>query len=198
MARMSHPVAQQAQGVLDYWFDAQDARTAGGARRLWFEKSERTDAEIRARFGALVNAALTGQLDAWAETPRGALALVVLLDQFPRNLHRGTAAAFGGDDRALALARRMVQQGWDRELSLEERWFAYLPFEHSEGAEDQRESLRLFAALARDGLPEPLIWAERHAEVIARFGRYPHRNEALGRASTAAELDYLAQPGAGF
>ena len=146
----------------------------------------------------MVDAALAGQLDAWAEAPRGALALVLLLDQFPRNLHRGAAAAFAGDARALGLARRMVEQGSDRELSLEERWFTYLPFEHSERAEDQSESLRLFAALARDGLPEPLVWAERHAQVIARFGRYPHRNEALGRDSTAAELDYLAQPGAGF
>jgi uncharacterized protein (DUF924 family) len=195
---MSRPVPPPAQAVLDHWFDPADARSAGGARRVWFEKSEQTDTEIRVRFGALVEAALAGGLEDWADTPRGALALVVLLDQFPRNLHRGTAAAFAGDGRALALARRILEQGWDRELSLEQRWFAYLPFEHSEHPEDQRESLRLFAGLAQDGLAEPLVWAERHAEVIARFGRYPHRNAVLGRTSTPAEVDYLAQPGAGF
>ncbi|HPE02422.1 MAG TPA: DUF924 family protein [Burkholderiaceae bacterium] len=195
---MSRLIPPPAQAVLDYWFDPADVRSAGGARRVWFEKSEQTDAEIRARFGALVEAALAGSLDDWADTAHGALALVVLLDQFPRNLHRGTAAAFAGDGRALALARRMVQRGWDRELSLEQRWFAYLPFEHSEHPEDQRESLRLFAGLAHDGLAEPLVWAERHAEVIARFGRYPHRNAVLGRTSTPAEVDYLKQPGSGF
>ena len=182
---------KNAQAILDFWL------TEVGEDG-WYLQDAALDARIRDRFLPLWERAHAGELAEWTLNPRATLALLVLLDQFPRNLHRGTAAAFGGDDRALALARRMVQQGWDRDLSLEERWFAYLPFEHSEGVEDQRESLRLFAALARDGLPEPLIWAERHAEVIARFGRYPHRNEALGRASTAAELDYLAQPGAGF
>jgi uncharacterized protein (DUF924 family) len=195
---LSPDLPPAAREVLDYWFDPADARGAGGGRRLWFEKSGRTDAEIRERFGARVEDALAARLPDWADTPLGALALVLLLDQFTRNLNRGTAAAFAGDEQALALARRIVARGWDRELSPEQRWFAYLPYEHSEDGQDQRESLRLFGALAHEGYAEPLVWAQRHAEVVARFGRYPHRNAAMGRVSTAEELDYMAQPGAGF
>ncbi len=121
-----------------------------------------------------------------------------MLDQFTRNIHRESARAFAGDARALAVARRLVAEGSDRELSPLERWFAYMPFEHSEDLGDQHESLRLFGALAEEGLAEPLVWARKHHDVVARFGRYPHRNELLGRSSTPEEIDFLRQPGSRF
>jgi uncharacterized protein (DUF924 family) len=185
--------------VLHFWFGAPGSAEHGRTRPLWFTKSADTDAEIRNRFGATVEAALRGDLDGWAGGgARGALALIVVLDQFTRNVYRDSAHAFAGDARALALARQMVAAGADRGLPPLERWFAYLPFEHSEDLADQRESLRLFGELAQEGLAEPLVWARKHFDVVERFGRYPHRNELLGRASTAQEIEFLRQPGSRF
>jgi uncharacterized protein (DUF924 family) len=185
--------------VLDFWFGAVGSPEHGKSRALWFTKSAATDEEIRARFGATVEAALAGRLDDWAEGSAGdALALILLLDQFTRNIHRDTARAFAGDAKALAVAKRLVAEGRDRQLVPLERWFAYLPFEHSEQIADQHESLRLFESLAKEGLAEPLVWARKHHEVIERFGRYPHRNELLGRPSTAMEIEFLKQPGSRF
>ncbi|MFN3566225.1 MAG: DUF924 family protein [Burkholderiaceae bacterium] len=184
--------------VLDFWFGAPGAAGHGTARDFWFRKSEATDASIRARFGADVEAALAGQRDRWDDSPRGALALILLLDQFTRNVFRDTPRAFAGDGKALALASALVERGEDRSLAPIERWFAYLPFEHAESLDAQRESLRLFAALAQDGLAEPLAWAQKHYDVIARFGRFPHRNAILGRASTPEEIEFLRQPGSRF
>jgi uncharacterized protein (DUF924 family) len=190
------PVAPDA--VLRFWFGA-DAAEAAQRRKQWFAKDEAFDALLRARFAAVYAEQRAGGGAGWAQDAPGALAAILLFDQFPRNMFRGTARMFESDALALALAQRLVAQGWDRQLLPQQRWFAYLPFEHSESREMQRESLRLFEALARDtGDDEPLVWARRHAEVIERFGRYPHRNALLGRASTADELAYLAQPGAGF
>lgn len=185
--------------VLDFWFGAPGTEQFGRARDFWFTKSAATDGLIRDRFGPAVEAALRGELRHWADgDARGALALVLLLDQFTRNIHRDSARAFAGDDAALAVARRLVADGRHLQLSPVERWFAYLPYEHSERLEDQRESLRLFGRLAQEGLGEPLVWAQKHHDVIARFGRYPHRNELLGRESTAEEIEFLRQPGARF
>lgn len=185
--------------ILAFWFGEPGSPEHGQPRPLWFTRSEATDALIRDRFGAAVEAALSGQLDPWADGhPRDALALILLLDQFTRNVHRDGARAFAGDARALDVARRLVADGRDRQLAPLERWFAYLPFEHSERIDDQRESLRLFGELAREGLQEPLVWAQKHHDVIARFGRYPHRNEALGRVSTPEEIEFLRQPGSRF
>jgi uncharacterized protein (DUF924 family) len=185
--------------VLDFWFGSPGSAGFGLPRELWFRKSEATDALMRDRFGACVEAALRGELDPWADGDgRDALALVLLLDQFTRNVFRDSARAFAGDEAALALARRLVADGRDRLLAPLERWFAYLPFEHSERIDDQRESLRLFGALAQEGLAEPLVWAQKHHDVIARFGRYPHRNELLGRESTAEEKEFLTGPGSRF
>jgi uncharacterized protein (DUF924 family) len=185
--------------VLEFWFGAPGTAQHGRAREFWFTKSAATDERIRDRFCAAVETALRGGFDRWADGPaREALALIVLLDQFTRNLYRDTARAFDGDAAALAVARRVVADGRHRQLAPVERWFAYLPFEHSERLADQHESLRLFGELARDGLAEPLLWAQKHHDVIARFGRYPHRNELLGRASTAAEEEFLRQPGSRF
>ena len=186
--------------VLAFWFGAQGESAYGQARPAWFRKDDAFDAQIRARFLAEVEAAIAGQLGDWAASPPGALALFILLDQFPRNLFRNTARAFAGDAIALALAERVVEQGWDRKLLPVERVFVYLPFEHSESLADQDRSIALFSALAGE-YPETasyLDYAHRHRDVIVRFGRFPHRNAALGRTSSAAETDYLAQPGSGF
>ena len=180
--------------ILDFWFGAD----AVAPRDFWFSKSDSVDAEIRSRFGSAVEAALAGSLDNWAETPEGSLAQILLLDQFTRNIFRGTPRAFAGDEAALGLAQGMVQAGLDRHFNALQRWFIYLPFEHSERLEDQYESLRLFGDLAREGEPGPLECAQKHLDVIRRFGRFPHRNEILGRASTSEELEFLRQPGSRF
>ncbi|HOL36438.1 MAG TPA: DUF924 family protein [Rubrivivax sp.] len=185
----------EAQAILDFWFGAADA-----PRDEWFRKDAAFDERIRARFGALVERALAGELVAWERAPHTALARILLLDQFTRNIHRGSARAFAGDALALAAARALVASGADRRLAPLQRWFVYLPFEHAEDAAAQAESLRLFGALAAEApsLASALEWADRHAAVIARFGRYPHRNEALGRASTPEEIEFLKQPGSSF
>jgi uncharacterized protein (DUF924 family) len=185
--------------ILEFWFaDGPDQ-----FRQAWFTKDAAFDAEIGRRFGTLLTPAREGALDAWAETPEGALALLILLDQFPRNLFRGTPDAFASDAHAQALARRVVlERRLDLKLAPMQRVFLYLPFEHAESLEAQNISVALFEGLrdwpahAAPGGVIPYAWA--HRAVIARFGRFPHRNAVLGRESTAAELAYLAQPGAGF
>jgi uncharacterized protein (DUF924 family) len=188
--------------VLDFWFGAPGTPEHGQPRAAWFKKSEAFDAEIRARFLPLYEAALRGARADWARDPRSTLALIVVLDQFPRNLFREgpeAARAYAADPQALALARRLVTSGGDRPLSPVERWFAYLPFEHAEDLAAQGEALRLFTQLKDEtGLAEPLPWAQKHYDVIARFGRFPHRNGVLGRASTDAEAEFLKQPGSRF
>jgi uncharacterized protein (DUF924 family) len=182
-----------ADAVLDFWFGPLPHE----GRDVWFRKDAAFDAAIRARFGTAVEAALAGPHS--ADTPRTALANVILLDQFTRNIFRDTPRAFAGDAHALAIADAAVTAGFDRALDGHERSFLYLPFEHSEDPAMQVRSLALFGALAREtGLTAPLEWAEKHAAVIRRFGRYPHRNAILGRASTAAEMAFLAEPGSRF
>jgi uncharacterized protein (DUF924 family) len=186
--------------ILAFWFGRPGDPAYGQARSVWFRKDAGFDDEIRSRFLADVEAALAGQLAHWAATPDGLLALLILLDQFPRNLFRGEARAFAGDAQARALAATAVAEGWDQPLSAVEKLFVYLPFEHSESLADQERSLALFTELAaaHAGCEGFLDYARRHFEVIARFGRFPHRNAALGRDSTADEAAYLAQPGSGF
>jgi uncharacterized protein (DUF924 family) len=185
--------------VIEFWFGAASSAGRGLPHRAWFEKSDAFDAEIGARFGGVVEAAAAGRLDAWQRTPLAALALVIVLDQFPRNMFRGTPRAFATDARAQSAARAIDERGFDAAYLPVERCFAYLPFEHAEDIAMQRRSLELFAKLP----PSPssasyLDYARRHHDVIARFGRFPHRNAILGRASTAAERVFLEQPGAGF
>jgi len=186
--------------VLDFWFGDADSPAHGHFRAEWFRKDAEFDSEIRRRFLPAVEAALAGGLDDWRRTPQGALALLILLDQFPRNLFRGEARAFAGDARARAVADALLARGWDKELAGVERIFVYLPFEHSEEMADQERSLALFGALADElpGFADTLDYAHRHQAVIARFGRFPHRNAALGRTSTAEEAAFLATPGSGF
>jgi uncharacterized protein (DUF924 family) len=185
--------------VLDFWFGPPASPELGRPRTCWFEKSDAFDAEVRARFGSLLGKANAGELDHWTDTPFAALALTVVLDQFPRNACRGTPASFASDARALAVARSVIRRGFDRLLLPVQRWFVYLPFEHAEDLAAQRESLRLFGMLTGDPASESTIdYARRHYDVVARFGRFPHRNAILGRTSTEEETAYLEQPGSGF
>ncbi|MBA1147633.1 DUF924 domain-containing protein [Ectothiorhodospiraceae bacterium WFHF3C12] len=195
------------EDVHHFWFGDidDDARVAERQAGLWWRKSEQTDAEIRERFGDLVAEAGSGALDGWATNPMGRLALVILLDQFPRNIHRGTAAAFADDPKALALCLDGIEKGHDERLRPIERVFLYLPMEHAEDAALQARAVDAFRTL-RDAV-EPhqqsafdtfLDFAEQHRVVIDRFGRFPHRNAILGRPDTPEEEAYLREPGAGF
>ncbi|MDB5383909.1 MAG: hypothetical protein JWO26_3541 [Rhodospirillales bacterium] len=185
--------------ILAFWFaDGRDT-----SRPIWFKRDDAFDAAIREQFGTLLIPAREGALDGWAKTPAGAIALMLVLDQFPRNLHRGSPEAFSGDAHARALARDAVlARRLDLALTPTERVFLYLPFEHSEAIADQNLSVALFEGL-RDspvhrapGRTIEYAWA--HHAVIRRFGRFPHRNAVLGRANTVEEAAYLVQPGAGF
>jgi uncharacterized protein (DUF924 family) len=186
------------QAVLAFWFaDGPDTW-----RPIWFRRDPAFDAAIRERFQALVAAARSSALHGWAETPEGALALAILLDQFPRNLYRGSAEAFAADALIRDIAREAVlTRRFDLALTPTQRVFLYLPFEHSEAMPDQDLSVSLFEGLrdypehARPGGTIDYAW--RHRAVIARFGRFPHRNAALGRESTPAEQAWLAA-GGGF
>jgi uncharacterized protein (DUF924 family) len=182
------------EDVLGFWFDGDRVRPE------WFRKNAQFDAQIRARFGATIEAGLGGALDHWSCSVPGALAQVIVLDQFTRNAFRDTPRAFAGDTRALAVARALVANGQHGTLRPVERQFVYLPFEHAEDLACQQEALRLFGALAAEApeLGELVEWARRHHDVIARFGRFPHRNAILGRASTTEEIEFLKQPGSSF
>jgi len=183
-----------SEAVLEFWFAG-----AGKPRPEWFRKDAQFDAAIRARFGALHAEAAGGGLADWEASPREALALVIVLDQFSRNLYRDDRRAFAQDARALDLAQAIVARGWDRERLPVERQFIYLPFEHAEDAAIQDRGVALFQAL--EEYPETrgmTQWAEKHRAIIRRFGRFPQRNAALGRASTPEEVEFLKQPGSGF
>lgn len=181
--------------VLAFWFGA----PPHAARDAWFRKDAAFDASIRDRFGLAIDKALAGAYGDWCMQAHGALARVLLLDQFTRNAFRDSAKAFAGDARALATAQDALARGYEADLDPCERWFLYMPFEHSEDVAVQRRSVELFAALAREpGFDGPLDYAKRHAAVIERFGRFPHRNALLGRQSTAEEQAFLRQPGSSF
>ncbi len=190
-----------AQRVLDFWFGSADAdpTAAGRSRPEWFRKDEAFDEVIRHRFLPLWQRAAAGELDHWQRDARSCLALLVVLDQFPRNMFRGSAQAFSTDPAARAAARHALDAGYDRQLLPVERMFVYLPLEHSESLADQDQCLSLMLTLAAfDQTRDLHLWAEKHRVIIARFGRFPHRNQALGRASTAEEVEFLRQPGSGF
>jgi len=187
------------RSVLDFWFAPEADPEHGTFRAAWFEKQPGFDGACRAHFAGLLADAGQGRLDRWGETAEGALALIVLLDQLSRNIHRGTPAAFATDPQALALARRMVARGFDKVLAPVMRIFVYLPFEHSEDPAMQDEAVRLMESLPEAPWRDKVIhYAHAHRDVIARYGRFPHRNAILRRADTPAEVEYLATPGAGF
>ena len=197
---MSESAASEVDAVLDFWFGAPGSAEFGSARKAWFAKDDAFDALIRDRFGALIERALRGELEQWGDEPRSALAQILLLDQFTRNAFRGTARSFAGDARALAVASRMVGSHQDEALAPFMRAFVYLPFEHAEGLAMQDEAIRLFKRLVNEApeLADMLDYAHRHRAVIERFGRFPHRNDILGRRSTAEEIAFVKQPGSGF
>ena len=199
---MSHieGMAVGPQQVLDFWFGAPDSAEFGTQRKAWFVKDAAFDRRIVERFGPTIERALRGELDAWAQTPSGALARILLLDQFTRNAFRGDRRAFAGDAQALAAAIALVGSRQDESLPSVLRAFAYLPFEHAEGLAMQDEAIRLFTRLVATSpeLASMLDYAHRHRLVIERFGRFPHRNTILGRRSTAEELAHIATPGTAF
>ena len=181
--------------VLDFWFGA----PPHVARDAWWRKDPAFDAEIRDRFGGAIGKALAGAYGGWCVSARGSLARVLLLDQFTRNAFRDTGQAFAGDARALATAQDAIARGYEAALDPFERWFLYMPFQHSEDREMQRKSLALFGVLAREpGFGDALDYPQRHAAIIERFGRFPHRNALLGRASTEEEIAFLREPGSSF
>lgn len=172
--------------VLDFWFSAD-------TRPLWFRATPEFDARLREEFLDVWQAAARGELENWNATPEGALALVIVLDQFPLNMFRGQAESFSTEALSRGVARKAIDRGWDRDLDDAGKAFLYLPFMHSEALDDQERSVRLF----RDAdLVDNLRWAEHHREIIQRFGRFPHRNAALGRESSGEELEWLASKGA--
>ncbi len=184
-----------------YWFGELDetGHAPPGRHSLWFKASAETDADCRRRFGKLVQRAVAGKLDEWASRDPGLIALVLLLDQFTRNIHRGTPRAFSGDERALALVQRTIESGHHRRLPAIHQVFLYLPLEHCEDREVQEECVTLFEELAvvtgSPQIAEFTRYAVAHRDVIARFGRFPHRNAILGRDSTPDELAYLQRHG---
>jgi uncharacterized protein (DUF924 family) len=184
-----------AREILDFWFGP----LPHAPRGEWFRKDIAFDAAIRDRFGGAIESALGGAFREWQSDARSGLALVLLLDQFTRNAFRDAPRAFAGDAGALAAAIAVVDAGRDRTLDRYERAFLYLPFEHAEDLAMQERSLALFASLADEtGDRMSLEWAEKHAVIVRRFGRYPHRNAILGRASTPEEIAFLEQPGSSF
>jgi uncharacterized protein (DUF924 family) len=192
------PPSPEALAVLTFWFDPAN-------RDEWFASKPQFDTAIRDCFAQDVVLAAEGALTDWSATPSGWLALLIVLDQFPRNLYRGDPRAWMQDLRAQQLALWGIEEGFDRQLPAIQRVFAYIPLEHAEDARLQQQCVALFEALCRDAPSEErdqymeyIDYARKHQAVIARFGRFPHRNAVLGRTSTPEELAYLAEPGAGF
>ncbi len=180
---MSDTVDHQAiDELLDFWF-------AEEAKARWYASTDAFDERCRQRFGDLAAKAADGELAHWEENADGALAVCLLLDQMPRNLFRGTPKAFANDPKAVAVAERAIERGFDQELDIERRKFLYLPFMHSEALADQERSVAISKALNDESA---LHWAIDHADIIRRFGRFPHRNPVLGRTSTPEEEAYLA------
>jgi uncharacterized protein (DUF924 family) len=190
----------RADEVLAYWF-------AGGeeSQKFWFGQSDETDRHMRQEFSADVEKALAGEYDDWAHTARGRLALIILLDQMTRNIFRGTGRAFAGDPKALALTKEGLARGMDKGLGTFERLFFRMPLMHSEVLADQEECVRSMKALEGECPAEHVKavesssdYAVRHRDIVARFGRFPHRNKSMGRESTPEEVEFLKQPGSGF
>jgi len=195
------------EAVLDFWFGAPGSANeiAERQRTLWFGKSAANDQLVLDRFAATLVAAGKSELDSWALSPRTLLALIVVLDQFPHHIHRNHGQSFAYDAQSLALTLSMIQRGEDVHVAPIERVFAYLPLEHAESMAMQDLSVAQYEKLAAEASPAEqglfegfLDYARKHREVVARFGRFPHRNELLGRPSTPEEIEFLKQPGSRF
>lgn len=204
MALLANDFADRIDAILTFWFGHPAAADYGQYRKAWFVKNPEFDQEIHQRFLADYEKAAAGALSTWTETPRSSVALLLLLDQFPRNLFRGRPRSFATDPQAKALAARLVDTAQDKSLIPAQRFFVYVPFEHSEDLADQNRCVDLMQDLVDTvpdldkGLKGGLDYAIRHRDVIQRFGRFPHRNEILGRVSTPEEIAFLQQPGSRF
>lgn len=186
-----------APAVLKFWFG--EGAEYGKTHKRWFEKDPAFDARVTQHYSNLHDEMVKGKHRDWLDEPRPCLARIIVLDQFPRHIYRGSAHAFATDRLALEAAKHLVDRGWDRELLPVERVFAYLPFEHSESLEDQDRACALCAALqAFPEVADTHRYALAHRDIIRRFGRFPHRNAALGRANTSEEIEFLKQPGSSF
>lgn len=183
--------------TLDFWFGDGDAAFYGKAREEWFKKDAAFDEAIRSRFAGLYEEAASGELDDWREEPESCLALIVVLDQFPRNMFRDDPKGYATDDKALNLAKYAVAEGHDRALPEFQRVFVYMPYMHSEDVRDQERCVTLFEALGED-YAYNLEFAIAHRDVVARFGRFPHRNGILGRENTPEETEFLEESGSSF
>ena len=202
------PLAAPASAVLDVWFEGSSATELGSASARWFRKDEAFDAMLRARFGDELEAAARGELGGWCSSPRGSLALVVLCDQLARNVHRGTARSFAFDPLALSTSLAARARGEDAHLTIPEQVFLAMPLMHSESLAMHDEAKTVFAAIlerAERDVPTLVSYAKstlgyevKHRAILERFGRYPHRNALLGRASTAEETAFLETPGSTF
>ena len=198
---------ENVETILRFWFGTadDDLEVAEQCARLWWKKNPQVDNEIRERFAAVLEAAVNGERDEWLKDARGRLALIIVADQFSRNMYRDTPRAFAADKFSLSWCKDGLEIGADRALRPIERVFVYMPLEHSESIDDQNRSVALFSDLAAsvpsgqrklfDGYVD---FAVRHREIVQRFGRFPHRNAILGRESTAEEVDFLQQPGSSF
>lgn len=191
-------MSSQINDILAFWFEDPTGQTTT-YRKVWFSKNADFDQEIRDRFLGVYTQAKDGVLTHWQETPHGCLALILVLDQFPRNMFRDQPEAFATDQKALACAQHAIAYGFDEMLPLIQRWFVYLPFMHSESLEMQQQSVELFRQFTNDpDTQSSYPYALKHLEVIERFGRFPHRNSILGRESTFEETEFLQQPGSSF
>ncbi len=186
-------------GILDFWFGRENEPGYGEFRNVWFQKDEDFDREVQTRFREDHERAANGDLDEWREEARSALALVILLDQFPRNIFRGDAQTHATDAKAQEVSEHAIERALDRELPAFQRMFLYMPFMHSESIEAQRRSVELFQRLRDEpGGPDVVSYAIGHRDIVERFGRFPHRNDILGRQTTPEEAEFLTQPGSSF
>ncbi len=183
--------------VLAFWFGNEGDEEYGEFRKAWFERNDDFDREIQTRFSSLHERAASGELDSWKDEPESALALIIVLDQFPRNMFRGDPRSWATDAKALEAAKHAVERAYDRELPAFQRAFIYMPYMHSENLEDQRRCVELFELMGEDG-KNNAEYAAGHMEIVKRFGRFPHRNEVLGRETTPEEAEFLTRPGSSF
>lgn len=187
------------QEILNFWFGTPEQPNYGKPRDVWFSKNLEFDRQVKTKFLSDYELAASGKLNHWQDNPETCLALILLCDQFPRNMFRDRPKAFATDSQALGFAEYAVTRGFDRQFIPVQRWFFYLPFEHSENLEHQRQSLALFEQLSDDPDSQSTIdYAIKHLKVIERFGRFPHRNQILGRETTPEETEFLKQPGSSF
>lgn len=183
------------QDILDFWFLPKTDPNYGKSRKEWFTKNEEFDTKIKKKFLEAFEKAEAGQYLEWTETKDGCIALIILFDQFPRNMFRGSPRAFSTDAKALAITKHTLETGFYNECTFHEMQFATLPFEHSEKIDDQEMSVKLFTEMDDPGL---IDYAQRHYDIIKRFGRFPHRNATLGRKSTPEEIEFLKTPNSSF